>query len=193
MSKISRDEAWNIVCQYVQGLSLRRHMLAVEASMRYYASLFGEDLDEWGIPGLLHDFDWEIHPSEEGHPVKGASILRDLNVSDDVIQTILSHAPHTGVRPITLRDKTLYACDELTGLISAVALVRPSRSLIDLKVKSVRKKWKDKRFASGVDRVEIENASMDLGLELWEHVSNVLEAMKSIANDLGLGDAKQEV
>ena len=186
MTGFTRDAAWNIVCKYVESEGLKRHMLAVEAAMRYYASVFGEDLDEWGIPGLLHDFDWEIHPSIESHPALGASILLDCGVPKDMVQTILSHAPHTGVRRESLRDRALYACDELTGLITAVKLVRPSKSIVDLKVKSVRKKWKDKAFASGVNRVDIESAVMDLGVELWTHVANVIEAMCSIAPELGL-------
>ena len=186
MTGFTRDAAWNIVCKYVEGEGLKRHMLAVEAAMRYYASIFGEDLDEWGIPGLLHDFDCEIHPSIESHAGLGASILLDCGVPKDMVQTILSHAPHTGVRRESLRDRALYACDELTGLITAVTLVRPSKSIVDLKVKSVRKKWKDKAFASGVNRVDIESAVMDLGVELWTHVANVIEAMCSIAPELGL-------
>ena len=186
MTGFTRDAAWNIVCKFVEGERLKRHMLAVEAAMRYYASIFGEDLDEWGIPGLLHDFDWEIHPSLETHPAHGASILLDCGVPKDMVRTILSHAPHTGVRRESLRDRALYACDELTGLITAVTLVRPSKSIVDLKVKSVRKKWKDKAFASGVNRLDIESAVMDLGIDLWEHVANVIEAMCSIASELGL-------
>ena len=191
MTEITRDAAWDIVCKYVQGEGLKRHMLAVEAAMRYYASIFGEDLDEWGIPGLLHDFDWEIHPSLESHPALGGSILLDCGVPKDMVQTILSHASHTGVRRESLRDRALYACDELTGLITAVTLVRPSKSIVDLKVKSVRKKWKDKAFASGVNRVDIESAAMELGVELWVHVANVIEAMCSVASELGLEGTKQ--
>jgi predicted hydrolase (HD superfamily) len=191
MTGITRDMAWNIVCKYVEGIGLRRHMLAVEATMRYYASIFGEDMDEWGIPGLLHDFDWEIHPTLEGHPLLGSAILIDKGVPEDIVQTILSHAPHTGVVRTTPRDRALYACDELTGLITAVTLVRPSKSINDLKVKSVCKKWKDKTFASGVDRLEIERATSDLDVELWTHVSNVIEAMRSVASELGLEGEKQ--
>ena len=190
MSGITRDAAWDIVCKYVEGVGLRRHMLAVEAAMRYYASIFGEDLDEWGIPGLLHDFDWEIHPSFEGHPALGSAILLDNGLSEDIVQTILSHAPHTGVKRTSLRDRALYACDELTGLITAVTLVRPSKSISDLKVKSVRKKWRDKAFASGVNRLDIERAALDLGVELWTHVANVIEAMRSVASELGLEGTK---
>ena len=191
MTGITRDAAWDIVCRYVEGEGLKRHMLAVEAAMRYYASVFGEDLDEWGIPGLLHDFDWEIHPSLESHPALGGSILLDCGVPKDMVQTILSHASHTGVRRESLRDRALYACDELTGLITAVTLVRPSKSIVDLKVKSVRKKWKDKAFASGVNRVDIESAAMELGIELWAHVANVIEAMCSVASELGLEGTEQ--
>ena len=186
MTGFTRDAAWNIVCKYVESEGLKRHMLAVEAAMRYYASVFGEDLDEWGIPGLLHDFDWEIHPSIESHPALGASILLDCGVPKDMVQTILSHAPHTGVRRESLRDRALYACDELTGLITAVTLVRPSKSIVDLKVKSVRKKWKNTAFASGVNRVEIESGAADLGVEFWTHIGNVIEALRSVASVLGL-------
>ena len=185
-----REQAWQIVCEFVQSDNLRKHMLAVEASMRHYARVHGEDEESWGIPGLLHDFDWEIHPTLEGHPVLGSAILMDNGVPEDIVQTILSHAPHTGVVRSTPRDRALYACDELTGLITAVTLVRPSKSINDLKVKSVRKKWKDKAFASGVDRLEIERATSDLDVELWTHVSNVIEAMRSVAPELGLEGEK---
>ena len=181
-----RQKAWGIVCEFVRSDSLRKHMLAVEASMRYYARLYSEDENSWAIPGLLHDFDWEIHPSLEQHPKLGADILRERAVPEDVIQCILSHAPYVGVPRETLRDRALYACDELTGLVTAVTLVRPSKSIYDLNVKSVRKKWKDKAFASGVDRLDIERAALDLDVELWTHVSNVIEAMRSVAFELGL-------
>ena len=182
-----REHAWEIVCEFVQSENLRRHMLAVEASMRYYARLYGEDEDSWALPGLLHDFDWEIHPTLEQHPQLGTPILRDRGMAEDVIQCILSHAPHTGVPRASLRDRALYACDELTGLITAVTLVRPSRSLHDLKVKSVRKKWKDKAFAAGVSRADIELGAQELGLDLWVHVQNVIDAMRVVASELGLG------
>ncbi len=185
-----REDAWKIVCEYVQSENLRKHMLAVEAAMRHYADLYGEDAESWALPGLLHDFDWEIHPSLEQHPQLGAQILRDRGVEEGVIRCILSHAPHTGVPRAGLRDRALFACDELTGLITAVTLVRPSKSLHDVKVKSVRKKWKDKSFAAGVVRADIEQGARELGVELWAHVRNVIDAMRSVASELGLRGAE---
>jgi putative nucleotidyltransferase with HDIG domain len=161
-------------------------MYAVEAAMGFYARKYGEDEDLWGITGLLHDFDWEIHPSMEEHPQAGAPILRERNVPEDIVRAILSHADHTGIPRETNMEKALYACDEITGLITAVALVRPSRSLHDLKVKSVKKKWKDRSFAAGADRDEIARGANEFGIELWEHVQNIIIAMESIANELGL-------
>jgi predicted hydrolase (HD superfamily) len=161
-------------------------MLAVEACMRLYAEKFSEDPETWGQLGLIHDFDWEIHPTLDEHPTKGAPILRQRGVAEELIQDILSHGVGTGVPRDTLRRKALYACDEITGLVTAVALVRPSRSLLDLEPKSVKKKWKDKAFAAGTDRKEMEAAVQDFGVELWEHVGNVITAMRRIAPELGL-------
>ena len=183
---MNRDEALALVREFVKNEGLVRHMLSVEASMRFYGEKFNEDVEAWGLLGLIHDFDWEIHPTLEEHPVKGAPILRERGVSEDIIQDILSHADHTGVPRDTVRRKALSACDEVTGLITAVALVRPSRSLMDLEPSSVKKKWKDKAFAAGTDRSEMEYAAQDLGVELWEHVGNVITAMRRIAPDLGL-------
>ncbi len=183
---ITRDQALAIVDEFVQSPNLRRHMLAVEAAMRFYAEKYGEDVEKWGITGLLHDFDWEIHPTLEEHPVAGAPILRERGVPEEIVRAILSHADHTGYPRETLMEHALYACDEITGLITAVALVRPSKSLYDLKVKSVKKKWKDKSFAAGADREVIRRGAEELGIDLWEHVSNVIEAMKGIAPELGL-------
>jgi predicted hydrolase (HD superfamily) len=182
---MNRDEAWAIVTEYVQSDSLRKHMLSVEFSMRAYAEHYGESPDSWGLVGLLHDFDWEIHPTLEQHPMDGAPILRDRGLGEDDIQTILSHGPLA--ERDTLRDKALYAVDELTGLITAVTLVRPSKDIHDVSVKSVRKKWKDKAFAAGVDREDIEHGCLDLGVDLWEfHVPMVLKAMQDHAAELGL-------
>jgi len=187
---MTRDEALAIVREFVKNESLVRHMLAVEATMRYYARLHGEDEASWGMIGLLHDFDWEIHPSLEKHPQAGAPILRERGVPEDIIQSVLSHAEHTGLSRQALRDRVLFACDELTGLVSAVALVRPSRSLADLTPASVRKKWKDRAFAAGVNREDIERGARELGIDLWEHVGNVIAAMREVAPELGLaGDA----
>jgi putative nucleotidyltransferase with HDIG domain len=183
---MNRTEALNIVKQYIQAENLRRHMLAVEAAMRFYAKIFGEDEETWGVVGLLHDFDWEIHPTLEEHPQAGEPILRELDVSEEIIRAVLSHAEHTGVTRETKMEKTLAACDEITGLITAVALVRPSRSLYDLSASSVKKKWKDRAFAAGADRAEIEAATAELGIPLWEHVDNVIKAMRMIAPALGL-------
>ncbi|UCD99125.1 MAG: HDIG domain-containing protein [Chloroflexota bacterium] len=182
---MNRADAYAIVEQYVSNENLIRHMLAVEAAMRFYAEKYQEDQELWGITGLLHDFDWEIHPNLEEHPQAGAPLLRENGVPEEVVQAILSHADHTGVPRQTLMEKGLYACDEITGLITAVALVRPSRSLDDLKVKSVKKKWKDRAFAAGANREEIAHAAEEFDVELWEHVSNVITAMQRIGPELG--------
>jgi putative nucleotidyltransferase with HDIG domain len=188
---MTRDEALALVREYVKNEGLIRHMYCVEACLRLYAEKFREDPEAWGLLGLLHDFDWEIHPTLEEHPVKGAPILRERGVPEDIIQDILSHGVgmpgQAGYVPRdTLRRKALYACDEITGLVTAVALVRPSRSLLDLEPSSVRKKWKDKAFAAGTDRAEMEEAARDFGIELWEHTGNVIAAMRRIAPELGL-------
>jgi predicted hydrolase (HD superfamily) len=161
-------------------------MLCVEAAMRAYAQNWGEDEETWGITGLLHDFDWEIHPSLEKHPQAGAPILREHNVPEIIITAILSHADHTGVPRLSTMEKTLSACDEITGLITAVALVRPSRSLYDLTSSSVKKKWKDRAFAAGASREEMEKSAMELGVDLWEHTDFVILALRKIAPQLGL-------
>jgi putative nucleotidyltransferase with HDIG domain len=183
---MNRDDALAIVNKYVKNPNLVKHMLAVESAMRFYARKFGEDEEKWAVAGLLHDFDWEIHPTMEEHPLAGEPILREHGVPEDIIHAILSHANHTGIPRETLMEKVLFACDEVTGLITAVALVRPSRALYDLKVKSVKKKWKDKSFAAGANRKEIEQGAEELGIDLWEHVANVIKAMDSIAEELDL-------
>lgn len=183
---MNRDEAFAIVTEYVRNENLIHHMLAVEAAMRFYAEKLGQDVELWGITGLLHDFDWEIHPTLEEHPQAGAPILRARGVPEDIVRAILSHADHTGVPRVTLMEKALYACDEITGLITAVALVRPSRSLYDLTAASVKKKWKERSFAAGANREEIARAAEEFGVELWEHVENVITAMRRIAPEIGL-------
>jgi putative nucleotidyltransferase with HDIG domain len=183
---LDRSEALSVVREYVKNENLVRHMLSVEAAMRFYAEKFGEDPELWGLVGLLHDFDWEIHPTLEQHPQDGAPILRARGAPEVIVLGILSHADHTGVPRQSRMEKALYACDEITGLITAVALVRPSRSLHDLTASSVKKKWKDKAFAAGANREEIARATEDFGLELWEHVDNVIFAMRRIAKDLDL-------
>jgi putative nucleotidyltransferase with HDIG domain len=185
----TRKDAWELVAEFTKSPNLIKHMLAVEAAMRAYARRFGEDEELWATVGLVHDFDYEQNPdlSVEGHPVTGSKILRQRGWPEDVIRAVLSHASeYTGVLRETQMEKALWAVDELTGLITAVALVRPSKSLHDVKIKSVRKKWKDRAFAAAVNRQEIEEAADDLGVELWEHVGVVLEAMKGIAGELGL-------
>ena len=183
---MTREEALALVREFVKNEGLVRHMLCVEAAMRFYAEKFGEDVEIWGLLGLLHDFDWEIHPTLEGHPAEGAPILRERGVSEELVQDILSHADHTGIPRDTLRRKALYACDEITGLVTAVALVRPSRSLYDLEASSVKKKWKDKAFAAGANRAEMEQAAKEFGVDIWEHTANVITAMRKIAPELGL-------
>ncbi len=183
---MDRTEALIIVHEYVKNENLVRHMLAVEAAMRFYAVKFGEDQETWGLTGILHDFDWEIHPTLEQHPTAGAPILRERGVPENIVRAILSHADHTGIPRATPMEKALYACDEVTGLITAVALVRPSRSLMDLEASSVKKKWKDRAFAAGANREEIAKSAEEFGVELWEHVGNVIVAMRGIAPELGL-------
>lgn len=189
---MNRQEALAIVQEYVSNENLIHHMLAVEAAMRFYADKYEADQDLWGLTGLLHDFDWEIHPTLDEHPQAGAPILREKGVPEEIVQAILSHADHTGVPRTTPMEKGLLACDEITGLITAVALVRPSRSLDDLKVKSVKKKWKDRRFAAGADRDEIIKAVDDFGIDLWEHTANVILAMRSIGPQLGFKHLENE-
>ncbi len=183
---MKREDALAIVNEFIRNQNLVKHMLAVEASMQDCAVRHGEDPDEWGIAGLLHDFDWEIHPTLESHPQDGAPLLREREVPEKIIRCILSHADHTGVPRESIMEKALFACDEVTGLITAVALVRPSKSIHDVKIKSVRKKWKDKRFAANVIRDDIALGAQELSLELWEHVGNIITSMQRISSDLGL-------
>jgi putative nucleotidyltransferase with HDIG domain len=184
---MTRDQAWDIVCQHVKNVNLRNHMLAVEAAMATYAKKYGEDEERWRVAGLLHDFDWEIHPTLDEHPQKGAQILRDLGIDEDMIRTIQSHASHTGVARQTLIDKALFACDEVTGLIVATALVRPDTKLATVEVKSIKKKFKQPSFAAGVNRQEVIEGADELGVDLWQdHVPTVLAAMQEISDELGL-------
>jgi putative nucleotidyltransferase with HDIG domain len=183
---MERDQVISLVREYVKNENLVNHMLSVEAAMRFYAGSFNQDQEEWGNVGLLHDFDWEIHPTLDEHPQAGVPILREKGIPEHWIKAILSHADHTYVPRETLMEKALFACDEITGLITAVALVRPSRSLYDLEAESVKKKWKDKAFAAGANREEIELAAKEFGVDLWDHVSNVIKAMRNIAPQLEL-------
>lgn len=185
----TRKDAWQLVNEYTESINLIRHMLAVEAAMGAYARRFGKDEELWRTVGLVHDFDYEKHPdlSVEGHPVVGSKILREQDWPEEIVRAVLSHASeYTGVPRESLMEKTLWAVDDLTGLIVAVALVRPSKSIHDVKVKSVRKKWKDKSFAAAVNRDDIEQGAAALGVDLWDHVGVVLAAMQGIADDLGL-------
>jgi putative nucleotidyltransferase with HDIG domain len=183
---MERSEGLDLVREYVKNENLVRHMFAVEAAMRFYAEKYQEDVALWGLTGLLHDFDWEIHPTLEEHPQAGAPILRERGVPEVIIQAILSHADHTGVPRQSPMQKALFACDEITGLITAVALVRPSRSLYDLTASSVKKKWKDRAFAAGANREEISRGAEEFGIDLWEHTTNVITAMQRVAPQLGL-------
>jgi putative nucleotidyltransferase with HDIG domain len=189
---MEREEILTIVNEFVKNQGLVRHMLAVEACMRFYAHKYSEDIETWGLTGLLHDFDWEMHPTLDHHPQDGAPILRERGVPEVIVRAILSHADHTGVLRESRMEKALYACDEITGLVTAVALVRPSKSIHDVKVKSVKKKWKNLAFAAGANREEIANATEDFEIEQWEHVGNVILAMQSIADSLGLEGISSE-
>ncbi len=186
---MNRETAWDIVCEYTKTPHLRRHMLAVEAAMRGYARHFGEDEERWGLVGLLHDFDYEQYPdvSDVGHPNAGAPILRERGVDEEIVRAILSHATEvTGVERVSLMERTLYAVDELTGLITAVALVRPSKDIRDVKLKSIKKKWKVSGFAPGVNREEVEEGTAAIDKPLDEHIQIVLDSMKEAATELGL-------
>jgi len=183
---MKRNEAYAIVIEYVKNQGLINHMLCVEAAMRFYAELYSQDVNTWALTGLLHDFDWEIHPNLQEHPSAGAPILRERGVPEEIVRAILSHGDHSEIPRTTRMEKALFACDEITGLVTAVALVRPSRSLYDLEASSVKKKWKDRAFAAAVNREEIAAAAEDFGVELWQHVSNVILAMRRVAPEIGL-------
>jgi len=183
---MNRDEAWHLLSEWTPSDSLRKHGLAVEAAMRYYARKFGEPEDEWGIVGLLHDFDYERYPTEQDHPFRGVEHLRTLGVPELWLEAILAHAQHTGVEAKALMAKTLLACDELTGLITAATFVLPSRKVADLKPSSVRKRMKESGFARKVNREDIIRGADLLGISLEEHITNVVEAMREVSDSLGL-------
>ncbi|SRR5258708_29419924 len=188
---INRASAWNLLCEFTQSESLRKHMLAVEACMRAYARKFGEDEEKWGLTGLLHDFDYEKYPTPQEHPFVGSKILEERGYPEEMRRAILSHADYSGVKRESKMEKTLFACDELAGFITASALVKPNKSLAEVEAKSVRKKMKDKAFARSVSRDDIVNGAADLGVELEEHIAFCIEAMKTIAAELGLAGASQ--
>jgi putative nucleotidyltransferase with HDIG domain len=186
MSIPDRDEAYALLTEYTKNENLLKHALAVEAAMRWYARRFGEDESLWGVAGLLHDFDYQRYPTADDHPFRGAEILRERGYDEVLVRAILSHADHTGISRDTQMEKSLFAVDELAGFITAVALVRPSKKVEEVKPKSVKKKMKDKGFARAVNRSDIAEGATLLGLELDEHIQNVTDAMTSIAPELGL-------
>ncbi len=187
----SRHEALATMHEYTASDSLRKHMLSVEAAMRAYAEKFGEDVEKWGITGLIHDFDYERFPNAdhsptEGHPAEGVRMLRARGYPEDVLEAIMGHAKYSGIPRESLLAKTLFAVDELTGLITATALVRPTRNVMEVEARSVRKKMKDKAFARGVNREDVISGATDLGVDLDEHIAFVIAAMQGIAPSLGL-------
>jgi putative nucleotidyltransferase with HDIG domain len=185
-SEFNRDAAWKLLTEYTQSESLRKHALSVEACMRAYARKFGEDEDKWGIVGLIHDFDYEKWPSLDDHPYRGNEILAERGWPEEIRRAIMSHAEYSGVTRDSMMEKTLFACDELAGFITAVTLVKPSKSLNEVDAKSVRKKMKDKAFARSVNREDIIKGAAEMGVELEEHIGFCIEAMKAKAEELGL-------
>jgi len=190
---INRESAWSLLCEYTQSENLRKHMLAVEACMRAYARKFAGDEETWGITGLLHDFDYEKYPTPQEHPFVGNKVLGERGYPEEVRRAILSHADYSGVKRETTMEKALFACDELAGFITATALVKPGKSLAEVDAKSVRKKMKDKAFARSVSRDDIINGAAELGVDLDQHITFCIDAMKGIAGQLGLaGSAGQQ-
>lgn len=183
---MTREQAWDIVCEFIQSESLRKHALAVECCLAAYARRHGEDETKWRVTALLHDFDWEIHPTLPDHPTKGEPILAERGVSEEIRRAILSHASFTGVPRETLLEKSLFACDELAGFITAISYVKPSRSVHEVDVSSVRKKMKDKAFARAVNRDDITGGAAELGVDLDQHIAFCIEAMQAEAESLGL-------
>jgi putative nucleotidyltransferase with HDIG domain len=181
-----REEAMTLLENHTRNEALVKHALSVEAAMRHYARLFGEDEALWGVVGLIHDFDYEEHPTLEEHPFAGAEILRAEGYDESIVKAVLSHARHTNVPRETRLEKTLFAVDELCGMITAVALVRPSKKLADVSVSSVKKKLKDKAFARAVNREDIIEGARELGVDLDVHIANVVTAMQAVSDDLGL-------
>ncbi len=182
----SREAGWCLLTEFTRSESLRKHALAVEACMRAYARKNGEDEELWGLVGLIHDFDYDKYPSAEEHPYKGNEVLRERGYSDEVRRAIMSHAEYTGVARVTTMEKTLFACDELAGFITACALVKPGKSLAEVEANSVRKKMKAQAFARSVNRNDIIQGAAELGVELEQHIAFCIEAMRSIARELGL-------
>jgi putative nucleotidyltransferase with HDIG domain len=183
---MDRDEAWNLLTTYTKTESLIRHAIAVEAAMRYYAKVFGQDENFWGITGLLHDFDYEMYPDEQNHPYRGNEILAREGYPEELRTAVMGHASYTNTPRTSLMAKTLFAVDELTGFVIAVALVRPSKSIFEVQPSSVRKKFKDKAFAAKVNRGEIHQGIAELGVDETEHIQRVIDALKTIAKELGI-------
>src|SRR5215813_11663503 len=183
---VTRENAWEIVCEFIQSDGLRKHALAVEACVAAYARKLGEDEQKWSITALLHDFDWEIHPQAPDHPMKGELILAERGVDDEIRRAILSHANYSGVPRVSALEKVLYACDELAGFITAISYVKPTRSVHEVDVASVKKKMKDKAFARSVNRQDIIQGAEELGRPLDEHIAFCVSAMQSRADELGL-------
>jgi putative nucleotidyltransferase with HDIG domain len=183
---LDRQVAFELLQQYTKSESLIKHALSVEACMRAYAQKFGEDVEKWGLVGLLHDFDYEMYPNPPDHPEKGAVILKELGYPDEVIYAIKSHAEWTNCPRQTMMDKALFACDELAGFITAVTLVRPDKKIRGMEARSVRKKMKDKAFARSVSREDIVNGAQELGIALEEHITFCIRAMEEVADSLGL-------
>jgi putative nucleotidyltransferase with HDIG domain len=183
---VNRDVAWSILTEFTKGDSLRKHARAVEASMRAYAGRFGEDEDRWGLAGMLHDFDYEMHPHAPQHPMKGAEILTARGLAPEVVYAILAHADYSGMPRVSLLDRALYACDELTGFVHACALVRPGKVIAGLEPASVRKKLKDKAFARTVNRDDVYRGATELGVELDAHITFVVAALAGVAPEVGL-------
>jgi putative nucleotidyltransferase with HDIG domain len=183
---IDREQAWEILCEFTKSEGLRKHALAVEACVTAYARKLGEDEQKWSVTALLHDFDWEIHPTLPDHPTKGEPILAERGVDQEIRRAILSHADFTGVPRVSALEKTLFACDELAGFITAISYVKPSRSVMEVDVASVKKKMKDKAFARSVNRQDIVNGAAELGVALEEHVEFCVKAMQARAGELGL-------
>jgi putative nucleotidyltransferase with HDIG domain len=183
---LTRSDAWALMTEYTQSDSLRKHMLAVEAAVRGYARLWGEDEHDWGVVALLHDFDYERWPDQENHPFRGVEILKEKGYPEWVTRAILSHAEYSGVPRVARLEKTLWACDELSGFVTAAALVRPSKSVLDLEAPSVMKRMKDKAFARAISRDDLKRGAEEVGLPLEEHVANVIAFMRVQAEPLGL-------
>jgi len=186
MERMDREQAWKLLCQYTKSDSLRRHALAVEACVAAYARQFGEDEAKWSVTALLHDFDWEIHPELPDHPLKGEPILASHGVDEEVRRAILSHASFSGVPRESRLEKTLFACDELAGFLTACSYVKPNRSIFEVDVQSVRKKLKDKAFARSVSREDILNGAQEMGVDLDEHIGFCIEAIKPRAAEVGV-------